>query len=644
MIEEHAELKKLWKDFVETGSCSGNAREPIIESWIRCRDLGVSPYLKGSEAVLSGDEFSREKENNRELVEVAYPIMKNIHTFVSGSGFIVALGSKKSVLLDVLGDENILEGVKRGRFMPGVIWSEATGGTNGIGTVLYLGEPLQIFSYEHYCIAAHMFTCSGAPIYDPEDNLIGVINLTGPYKKANPHTLGIAVAAANAIENQLRLSKAYRISEMANNYKSTIINSINEGILVVNAEGKITVSNEIGARFIGLAAEKIVGKSIEEVFDDHNRMFLDGIRKRKYVTDQEIPLYSSSGVVRCMTTTRPITGCPGETVVIFSGMKRARKIAQKMTGAKAHVYFEDLLGQDPAFLRTLEMARTVAGSNSNVLLLGESGTGKDVIAQAIQNASPRREGPFVSINCASIPRDLLSSELFGYEEGAFTGARRGGNPGKFELADGGTIFLDEIGELPPESQVLLLRMLEQKEVIRIGGKEVIPVDIRIIAATNRDLEAACHQGKFRLDLYFRLNVFSIRLPSLRERKGDINLLAMYFAEKVSSNLGKKIHAIEPPVIDKFNSYDWPGNVRELQNVIEHAVNLAKGEVLTLDLLPKIFMDDRTIFVGRERGEQEKYLMKRLMEIHKGNITKVAREMDVARSTVYRKLYKYHLSG
>lgn len=263
-------------------------------------------------------------------------------------------------------------------------------------------------------------------------------------------------------------------------------------------------------------------------------------------------------------------------ILIFSEIKRIKTLVTKMIGAKANFQFEDICGQNPRFLLTLEQGRLVSQSSSNTLLLGESGTGKDIFAQAIHNASLRREGPYVAINCAAIPRDLITSELFGYSEAAFTGSRRGGNQGKFELADGGTIFLDEIAETPLELQAVLLRVILDKSIIRIGGSRVRPVDTRIIAATNKDLLEEVRKGNFRKDLYYRLNVFTIHLLPLTERLDDIPRLVEVFVRKYGDALGKKIYRIDDKVMDAFMHYSWPSNVRELQNVIERMMNYGRG--------------------------------------------------------------------
>ena len=314
-----------------------------------------------------------------------------------------------------------------------------------------------------------------------------------------------------------------------------------------------------------------------------------------------------------------------------------------MMGAKAKFHFEDIIGRNAGFLETLRQARIASRINSNVLLLGESGTGKDIFAQAIHNTSSRRDGPYVAINCATIPRDLITSELFGYSEGAFTGSRKGGSQGKFELADGGTIFLDEIGETPLEVQAALLRVIEDKSIIKIGGTKVTTVNVRIIAATNKELKEEVRKGKFREDLYYRSNVFTIRLVPLRERIEDIPLLVDSFMKSISRSMGKEIVSIDPMVLEYFINYRWPGNVRELQNVLERMINIAHTSKLTVDLLPSEIIDSLSPENAEEDIESvdrmERELILRLL---RSNLTRknIAKKLGISRSTLYRKLDKY----
>jgi transcriptional regulator with PAS, ATPase and Fis domain len=348
-----------------------------------------------------------------------------------------------------------------------------------------------------------------------------------------------------------------------------------------------------------------------------------------------------------MLTVDPILS-PNEVngkIIILTEIKRARTFAAKMVGAKAKFRFEDLIGADLEFMETVRQAQIAVKISSNVLLLGESGTGKDVFAQAIHNSSPRKDGPYVAINCAAIPRDLISSELFGYADGAFTGSRKGGSQGKFELADGGTIFLDEIGETPLELQGALLRVIEDKSIVRIGGSKVTSVNVKIVSATNKNLKEEVQKGRFREDLYYRLNVFTIRMVPLRKRRDDIPLLVDSFLKRIGRSLGKDILSIDDKVIDLFMKYQWPGNIRELQNVLERMINIANTSILTFDLVPGDMLDvlqkEDVEYEIEPFGRMERDSITKLMG---SNLTKkdIAKKLGISRSTLYRKLDKYKL--
>ena len=313
--------------------------------------------------------------------------------------------------------------------------------------------------------------------------------------------------------------------------------------------------------------------------------------------------------------------------------------------------FQDIVGTNPKFQQVINIAKAAASSSSNVLLLGESGTGKDIIAQAMHNASPRRNNPFLAINCAALPRELIASELFGYEEGAFTGAKKGGNIGKFELADQGTIFLDEIGDMPLDLQASLLRVLEEKSVLRLGGNKLIPVNVRVIAATNKDLDLEISRNRLRRDLYYRLGVIRITIPPLRERPEDIRLLAHYITESICKRINKPPMKLAPEVIDAFLRFDWPGNVREMQNVLEGAIQLADSPLITYDLVKDYFNQPGTqvaeTLIKAENEDLtisavEKQMIESYLEKYKYNKTEAAKALGMSRRTLYRRLKEYNL--
>lgn len=305
--------------------------------------------------------------------------------------------------------------------------------------------------------------------------------------------------------------------------------------------------------------------------------------------------------------------------------------------------FKDIIGKSHKMQEVFALVKTVARSNSTILIEGESGTGKELVARAIHNSSLRSEGPFVAVNCAALPENLLESELFGYEKGAFTGAVST-KKGRFELADKGTLFLDEVGDISPKTQVDLLRVLEEKEFRRVGGTGLIKADVRIIAATNKDLKGLVEQGKFREDLYYRINVVSIQLPPLRERKEDIPLLMEHFLRKYCIENKKEVDTISDETARLLMQYDWPGNVRELENVIERAVVVTQGRIVLPRDLPLSLRGEGQFkpAASMELKEVEKEHIQRALALHNWNITKTAQSLGIDRNTLSKKVKKYHI--
>ncbi|SHJ63315.1 regulatory protein, Fis family [Paramaledivibacter caminithermalis DSM 15212] len=330
-------------------------------------------------------------------------------------------------------------------------------------------------------------------------------------------------------------------------------------------------------------------------------------------------------------------------ILVFKEIKKVRKLANKIMGRQAIYTFDKIIGRNKEFLQTMEFAKKIADSKSTILIMGESGTGKEIFAQSIHNHSNRCEEPFIALNCGAIPKNLIESELFGYEEGAFTGAKRGGQPGKFEIADGGTLFLDEIGEMPIDMQTRLLRVIEESTVNRIGSTDEIYINVRIIAATNKDLTEEVKKGNFRKDLFYRLNVLPLRLPPLRKRKDDIPLLIEYFMDRISKRLNKKKVSISDAHMNRLMKYEWPGNVRELENFIELVINT---EYIPIDMnrnetrleIKQILDNNNNVCYKLEHVEKE-HIIKVLRKC-KGNITLAARKLGIGRNTLYRKVNKY----
>jgi transcriptional regulator with PAS, ATPase and Fis domain len=452
------------------------------------------------------------------------------------------------------------------------------------------------------------------------------------------------------------MKKEWNASEMANQYKHIIMNSIYEGLLVTNSDGIITLINRRAQEILQSPEEKLQGIHIKNLFSETFMKYLGKNLDKKYgqIIDIQDEIIVGDKRIKCTVTCQyiMINSHSNGLVIVINEIARAKKLVNKLLTQNARFTFDDIIGKNSSFCMTLKIAKTVAIRESNILLLGESGTGKDIFAQAIHNASPRRLGPFVAINCGAIPKELIGSELFGYSEGAFTGASKGGKMGKFELADGGTLFLDEIGEMPLEQQKALLRVLDERWVSRISGHEVIPVDVRIIAATNKDLQQEVKKSTFRQDLFYRLNVFAIKMVPLRERKDDIKLLATAFMEKFDN----RHPYIEVPenVWQLLHNYDWPGNVRELQNILERALVLSDGQRLTLELfdLPQVnkfaykskhyVLDDMQNPISSKLQHYEADMLRDILQRNNWNISKTSLDLGVSRTTLYRKMGIYGL--
>lgn len=452
---------------------------------------------------------------------------------------------------------------------------------------------------------------------------------------------------------------------LLNRNLNNVMMNMSDGVVIVNRSGEFEFLNNVVQHNWGDFLDDIKIKLQEEILQGKNPFFKEMFSRRIPFRDVEF-IYGKSGEqIHLLVSGTPIIneqGIVNSGLLMLRPIKDVRKLVNRFSGAKATFIFEDIITGHQAMKELIENAKMAAHSRSNVLIEGESGTGKELFAQAIHNYSRRKKGPFVAINCGAIPRELIGSELFGYAEGAFTGARKGGNPGKFEMASGGTLFLDEIGDMPIEQQAALLRVIQEKSITRIGGTQSIPVDVRIICATNKDLLTEMEYKRFRKDLYYRLNVISIMIPPLRERREDIRLLTNYYLKDSYAYWEEEENSLDPAMLASLEAYDWPGNVRELQNVIERMLNTAKGARLSMadlpdDLfpgqlerssgreLPALKKRGRSIKEARELSklrmqEEERLLIIELLQACEGNVSQVARELGISRTTLYKKMEKY----
>lgn len=433
--------------------------------------------------------------------------------------------------------------------------------------------------------------------------------------------------------------------DMLSGYLHQILNSIPLGIIISDLEGNIKVANDFLLVMFGYRLTELEDRQVGELFEGWSTVKNIIISNKKF-GDEEVFVKAKRNRLRFNLRAYPIFDSKGtitEIIYMFNEFKKDRKLANKLMGRQAIYTFDKIIGENKDFKQLIEFSKKIANSKSTVLITGESGTGKEVFAQSIHNYSNRKNQPFVAINSGAIPKSLIESELFGYVGGAFTGAKKEGQPGKFEIADGGTVFLDEIGEMPYDMQTRLLRVIEEGTVSRIGAMDQKVVDVRIIAASNRDLKEEVEKGNFRKDLFYRLNVLPIEIPPLRKRKEDIPLLIDYFMDKISKRLNRKAVFISKNKMKELMDYEWPGNVRELENFLELIINM--------EAIPSISREQSLDFILREESiEYEKlsldYMERdhivKVLKIFSGNITKSAEVLGIGRNTLYRKIEKYKI--
>ncbi|MBW6411404.1 sigma-54-dependent Fis family transcriptional regulator [Clostridium weizhouense] len=635
-------MDSAWKNFIITGKVDSKVRSEIAESWIRCRKYGVDPNNgKGSVKHPDIDKLIR---SNIELISVARPIMESIYSMVEGSGFALFLSDKDGYLLEIIGDQDIMESANELNFLKGELWTENVVGTNAIGTALYLNKPMQTIGGEHYGKSQHSWTCSASPIHDEDGNLIGCINMSGNYYNAHSHTLGIVTAAAQSIQKQMALILSYKLLNVT-------FDSISEGMIVINENMKVKKVNGKALKILNISLDEAMKMNINTLLNEIR--FNELLNEKKKLNNIECDFYIRNNRIKCVASMIPlnIIGKNTGMVITFTEVKRVHKLVNKLVGYKAQYKFEDIITENIKMRQMIAFAEKIARTDSNILIEGESGTGKELIAQSIHNYSERERGPFVAVNCASIPRELVESELFGYEKGAFTGASKEGHPGKFELADGGTIFLDEIGELPLDAQSKLLRVLDDGKLIRVGGTYEKQLDVRVIGATNRVLKNEINKQNFREDLYYRLSVMNIKTIPLRERIDDIDVLVKYFVDKLNIKNRNKIIKIENSYIDELKKYNWPGNIRELRNVVERDYYLSDDELINVNNISYAEISEDLIeYKVIEKDIKiipldclEKNAIKDAIKKCDGNLQRASKLLNIGRATLYRKIKKYNIS-
>lgn len=633
------ETSTLMEKFKNPGEISPEIRPEIIESWGRCEKMKVD-IGEGRGSTISDKELTRRLAEKKELLGIARPVMEDIFEIIKKTSYSVVLTDENSVLVDIIINKDIEENHENLNFIKGTLWDEKNVGTNAIGTCLAMDKPIQIIGEEHFCISHHRWTCSAAPIHDTKGRIIGCLDLSGRAEDVHTHTFGIVVSAAKNIEKQLAILESYRLMDVA-------LDSILNGLMIIDTDLKIQKINNKIAELFQMDKEAIYKIDMDKVLKDVDIVNNIFINKHKF-RYSDITLSLGHLKIECFLDITPIifNDKVMGAVLIIREAKQVRKEINKLAGFRANYTFDKIITKNKTMIELINTAKRISKTNCSVLIEGESGTGKELFAQSIHNESHRRNGPFIAINCAAIPKELVESELFGYESGSFTGALKGGMPGKFELANGGTLFLDEIGEVPLEIQPKLLRVLDENKVLRIGGSHERELDVRIIAATNRNLLDDMSKTAFRQDLYFRLNVINLRLLPLKRRKEDIIELGRYFLLLLNQENNGITKQFSKLFEEKLLEYHWKGNVRELKNIVQRAYYLSVGGLIdNVQLLSKD--QGKISFTEEKEAESLKDLEKNSIEhallVNMGNAVKAAEDLSISKATIYRKIKAYSIS-
>ena len=647
----------------------------------RAHERSAAFGLQRHEAVdlepVRADALAWTVARNEALCAHALPVMETLSAQIAGTQSMVLLTDAQGVILHALGDEEFLGRASRVALRPGATWAESSKGTNAIGTALAVGEALQVNGSEHFLKANDFLTCSCAPILDPHGQVIGALDVSGDHRSRSPHTMALVRMSAKMVENRL-FSKVYEDAvRLRFHARPEFLGTLVEGLAAFTAEGRFLAANRSGQFQLGLSSSGLQAHTFPSLFGMPMSTLLAHARQGNQqlltlrlpggvTVHAEVEHRARSGPVLAALAEQPLPCAADDD---RAQQPTPRQQAPSAPGLSSLRYLNT---GDAHLAQVIERVTRMLGRDVPIMVLGETGTGKELLARAIHHDGPRARKPFVAVNCASIPETLIEAELFGYEEGAFTGARRKGSAGKIAQAHGGTLFLDEIGDMPLAMQARLLRVLQERTVSPLGSARQIPVDVHVLCATHRNLHDMMARGLFRDDLYYRLNGLVVRLPALRERS-DLRvivqrLLQAQDREQAAESAppgGQRPRRTAPlrvsaRAMELFLQHRWPGNLRQLSNALRTAALMA-GDADEIDIghLPEDLFEEvppaaasvAPVPAGHVRDaahqpspaavrswdETVEEALRHALSVHGGNVSAVARALGVSRNTVYRRL-------
>lgn len=642
-------IRRAWERFIAgDASALGEVRPPVRESWARSRESGVDPRRKAAPTLLGAEETNRFREENQQLRDAAAPVLRLVRRAVEGNRFILLVSDARCRVLEVVGDPRTKSHAEEINVVPGSQWSEEEMGTDAIALSTLLGVAVQVRWSEHYLEISHPWVGNTAPIYRPlARELVGSFTIYGYEAAAHPQTLKLATDAVKMLERELQRAELQERLVLYQRYDDERRKAPNGSWFALDPKGFVTIGDAAASRLVGRSPEAL---ALDPFFRTPGLEIEDAALQESEPCRARMHVQGRGSFTVSIEPVR--MGKRRIGFVVHASPLRTLRKPSPHAAWPAFFTFDDILGGSQAIRETVAEAARLAASDLPVLIAGESGTGKELFAQAIHNASARSAGPFVPLNCGGLSDDLLSAELFGYSEGAFTGALATGKSGKLEIASGGTLFLDEVEDTSPTMQVHLLRALEDGCIVRIGDERPRPIDVRVISATNARLDERIAAGKFRHDLFYRLAVTVLDVPPLRDRRGDVRLLANEFLREAYPE-----KEMSEAAALRLAAHFWPGNVRELRNVILQAGTRQAGTILP-ENLPGALRDarfaspsaggrgrdgDRAAGPHRKAGSLEAAERAAILDALRdcrGNVSLAAVRLELHRVTLHRKLRKH----
>ncbi|RAL25656.1 sigma-54-dependent Fis family transcriptional regulator [Thermoflavimicrobium daqui] len=610
----------------------------VASSWNRSKEYGIDPQ-QARHHLLARSELQDRKDRMRELLEASKVVLDSLSKQLKDTDTMIALSDEDGYLIASWGHPSFVDQYKKGVFDLGTNWHEETKGTNAIGLALIEQKPMSVLGNQHYCHEHHLLGCSATPLYTSTGELLGTLVISGTARTHHDYLLPLIIATGQACQARLLLHSTERELVLHLCESDLITKSYSYPLISVDSYGVIRRINYEAAQLLQLPLSECIGQPLSRWIGEEQMMSLLSAKHSSAV---------QLNVTRNFTSSTSSSSWSIQPVLdrrqrLFRLVLSSHQLIQEPKNSfykGKELKMGEMVIQCPQVQKVVRFALQVARTNANILIYGETGTGKGLLAKEIHQASERK-GPFLTINCGAIPAQLIESELFGYEKGAFTGAKHNGHQGKFEAAVGGTLFLDEIGEMSPMAQVALLKVLEEKVITRIGSNQSIPVDVRIIAATNKDLAKEVAEGRFRKDLYYRLREIELTLPALRERT-DLLYLMEDFVGQISKELQIRL-SLDLLAQKALSDYEWPGNIREMRQVIRQAAFYAyfgrESTIITMeDLSFLVIKEPPPIKLSLTSVEEE--VIARAIQMTGGNLTAAARRLGIGRTTLYRKLSKY----